>query len=137
MKHRHIILPLVSLLVAFLVSSGFATVEWDVQEVLQLEKPPLDVAVSPKGKWIFVLTGPRNILIYSPDGTLKDKLVLEKDVDGIHAGPRDDLVILSSRKDKTVRYVTLSFIQTIDISGSPYKGQADAPVAVVVFNDYQ
>lgn len=137
MKHRHIILPLVSLLVAFLISSGFATVEWDVQEVLQLEKPPLDVAVSPKGEWIFVLTGPRNILIYSPDGILKDKLVLEKDVDGIHAGPWDDLLILSSRKDKAVRYVTLSFIQTIDISGSPYKGQADAPVAVVVFNDYQ
>jgi hypothetical protein len=136
-KYRYNIFLLAFLIVVVFFSRSLASVEWDVQRTLRLEKPPIDVAVSGNGTWIFVLTEQRNILIYSADGALRDKIPVEKDVDGIYAGPREDVLFLTSRKNKTVQYVTLDFIQDIDVSGSPFKGARDAPVAIVVFNDYQ
>ena len=137
MKYTHNIFLLAFLIVTVFFSPSLAFVEWDVQRTLKLEKPPIDVAVSGNGTRIFVLTKQRNILIYSPDGTLRDKIAVEKDVDGIHAGPSENVLFLTSRKNKTVQYVTLDFIQDIDVSGSPFKGAIDAPVAIAVFNDYQ
>jgi len=134
---RYIISLLSSLVVAVFFSHSLAFVEWDVQRTLNLEKPPLDVAVSGNGRWIFILTDQGSILIYSADGTLKDKITVGKDVDSIKAGPREDTLFLTSRKNKTVQHITLDFVYDINISGSPFKGPTDAPVAITVFNDYQ
>ena len=50
---------------------------------------------------------------------------------------REDVLILTSGKAKTVQIITLDFIQEINISGSPFKGKAEAPVAVATFNDFE
>jgi hypothetical protein len=136
-KHRHIIFVLTPLIVAAFFSQSAALVEWDVQRTLRLETPPLDVAVSVKGTRIFVLTEQGNILIYSSDGTLQDEISVGNHVDGIHAGPSEDVLLVTSRKNKTVEYITVDFIQDIDISGSPFKGASEAPVVIAFFNDYQ
>ncbi len=60
-----------------------------------------------------------------------------KSIDGIQVSPRDDIIFLTSRKNKTFQILALDYIQNIDISGLPYKGPADAPVVVAVFDDYQ
>jgi len=58
-------------------------------------------------------------------------------VDAIQAGPGEDILLLTSRKNRTVQVITVNFIRDINVSGSPFKGQADAPVVIAVFNDYQ
>lgn len=126
------------LLVVVLSSTpGFATVEWDIKNTLKLETPPIDVAISRDGQFIYVLADQGNLLIYSSDGSLKEKIKLETPVDQIQAGPTEDLLLLSSKKDRTVQFLTLEFVKNINISGSPFKGSPDAPVAVVVFSEFQ
>jgi hypothetical protein len=92
---------------------------------------------SNNGKWIFVLTEKGEILIYTSAGKLEDTISVGKSVEGIKAGPREDVLLLTSGKAKTVQVITLDFIQKINISGSPFKGKAEAPVAVATFNDFE
>ncbi len=72
-------------MMAFSVES-FARVEWDVQQKLKMDTPPLDVAVSKDGKWIFVLNDSGNILIYSSNGKLEDEISVGSHVDQIRVG---------------------------------------------------
>ena len=95
------------------------------------------MAISRSGNWIFILTDQGEILVYSSNGTLDSKIKIGNHVDQIKAGPLDELLILKSRKDKTVQILTLDFIKTINIKGSPFKGSADAPVAIAVFSEFQ
>jgi hypothetical protein len=137
MKSRFaIFLVTLFLLFAWLTSSP-ATVEWDVAGTLNLKERPRDAAMALNGKWIFVLTDKGEILIYSSDGKLEDTISVGQGVEGIKVGPREDVLLLTSGKDKTVQIITLDFIQEIHISGSPFKGKAEAPVAVATFNDFQ
>jgi len=137
MKLKLIVLSLLLLLAAAAFSPCFAAVEWSVQKKLQLEAPPVDVAVSPSEKWIYVLTDRGEVLIFTKDGSLKEMIEVGKHIDQIKAGPRDDLLYLASRKNKTVEFVDLDFIQNIDTAGSPFKGPADAPAVIAVFTDFE
>lgn len=128
---------LIPVILLSLCSQGNALVEWDVKKTLQLDKPPVDLAVSLNGRWVFVLTEQGNILIYSGDGKLRDKIPVGNHVDGIKVGPEEDILLLYSKKKKTVQILVLDFIQDINVSNSPFKGPADAPVEIAVFADFQ
>jgi hypothetical protein len=108
-----------------------------VKKTLKIEKTPVDVAVSLNGRWVFVLTAQGSILIYSRDGRLEDEITVGNHVDGIKVGPEQDILLLTSRKNKTVQILLLEFIQNFDISNAPFKGRADAPVEIAVFSDFQ
>jgi DNA-binding beta-propeller fold protein YncE len=114
-----------------------ASVEWNVLKTLQLDTAPIDVAVSPDGKLIFVLTEQGQILIYSSGGSLKDNIDVGNHFDHIKVSPRGEKLILNSRKNKSVQVITLDFIQDINVSGSPFKGSEDAAVVVSVFDDFE
>ena len=58
-------------------------------------------------------------------------------MDGIKVGPEQDILLLTSRQNKTVEILVLDFIQNLDVSSSPFKGPADAVVTVAVFSDFQ
>lgn len=137
MKNGWAVFLLSSLMVLTLSVSGYAQVEWDVQRTFNLEEAPLDVAISLNGRWVFVLTDPGEVHIYSHEGTLKGKISVGKGVDQIKPGPMEDVLFLGSRKNKTLQVITLDFVQEITITGSPVKGPNDAPVAVAVFSDFQ
>ena len=137
MKSRFAIFLVTMLLLVTWLASSSATVEWDVQSTLKLDKKVRDAAMSNNGKWIFVLTEKGEILIYTSAGKLEDTISVGKSVEGIKAGPREDVLLLTSGKAKTVQVITLDFIQKINISGSPFKGKAEAPVAVATFNDFE
>ena len=131
-----IFLVTLSLVFVWLASSP-ATVEWDVAGTLNLKEKPRDAAMALDGKWIFVLTEKGEILIYSAEGKLEDTIFVGNAVEGIKAGPREDVLLLTSGKEKTVQIIILDFTQEINVSGSPFKGKADAPVAVATFNDFE
>ena len=137
MKHRFVLFVSILLFLFPGSAESLATVEWNILQTLKIEKTPRDVAMSVNGKWIYVLTDDGEVLIYSPAGNLLDRISVGKTIDGIKQGPREDILLLTSRKDATVKIIALDFIKTINVEGSPFKGPADAPVVMVVFNDFQ
>ena len=82
-------------------------------------------------------TGRGEILIYASSGKLEDTISVGEHVDSIRVGPKDDVLLLTSGKEKRVQIVTLDFIKEIGISDSPFKGNADAQVVIAVFDDFQ
>lgn len=137
MKTRLVVFLLVPVILLTLCPHSFALVDWDVKKTLKIEKTPVDAAVSLNGRWVFVLTAQGSILIYSGDGRLEDEITVGNHVDGIKVGPEQDILLLTSRKNKTVEILVLDFIQNIDVSNSPFKGPADAAVTIAVFSDFQ
>jgi hypothetical protein len=119
------------------VNGAASTVEWKVTQTLDLKTAPVDVAVSPDWQKLFVLTEGGDIQIYSGNGILIDTITVGTHVDKISAGPQGSVLILKSSQDKKVQIVSLDFIQSINVSGSPYKGVDDAPVVVAVFSDFE
>ena len=137
MKRRcAVILLALTFLLAWFTPSK-ATVESLVVKTLTLNEKPRDTAVSLNGKWIYILTEKGEVLIYDSNGKLEDTISVGKQVDSIEVGPNEDVLFLTSGKDKTVRIITLDFIHEINISGSPFKGNPDAPVVIATFNDFQ
>jgi DNA-binding beta-propeller fold protein YncE len=137
MKKFFVILLMMVIFFAAFYAQSIATIESNVIQTLNLDSPPLDVAVSPDGKKLYILTDKGDILIYSPEGNLTDTIKVDKDIDAIHVSLSGDVIFLSSQKSKQVQVVLLDFIQSIDISGSPFKGPDNAPVVIAVFSDFQ
>ena len=93
--------------------------------------------VSLDGRWVFMLTKAGNVLIYSKDGRLEDRIPVAKVFDGIDISPKGDLLYLSSRKSKKIQTMAITFRAEIDTSEAPFMGPAEAPVVVAVFSDFQ
>ena len=137
MKKCLSMLVLAGMCVCVTTTPGLSAVEMSLQSTLQLKESPVDVEVSVNGKWVFVLTGDRNLLVYGSDGTLEGTIAVERSVDGIKAGPQEDILFLIDSTRNTVQAATLDFVRAIDVSGSPFKGTPGAPVVVAVFSDFQ
>ncbi len=137
MKNRPAAFLLTVVLFLTLSSIVNGAVEGDVKKTLNLESPPLDLAASLNGQYIYVLTDQKNILIYSIEGELEGKIPVGSQVDSIKVGPWEDVILLTSKKNKQVQILLLDFIKDIDLSNSPFKGPADAPVEIAVFSDFQ
>jgi hypothetical protein len=119
------------------ITPSAATVELNVANTLNLKETPRDTVMALNGKWIYILTEKGNLLVYTSTGQLKETISVGNHVESIKAGPREDVLLLTSGKEKTVQVITLDFIQLINIAGAPFKGKQDAPVAIATFNDFE
>ena len=137
MIRKFLMLWIVMLLMVASAVMGSATVEWEVLNTLELDAPPLDVAISPNGETIFVLTHEGNIRIYEVNGRLTDKIEVGENIDQIRLGPKGTHLYATSRQNKTVKVIALDFIKPISTNGSPYKGLEDAPVVIADFSDFE
>jgi protein-disulfide isomerase len=138
MKPKRAAFVFLSLLVGLVVAaSSHAEVEVTIAKTLNLDETPLDTALSAGGKYVFVLTDKGKVLVYTQDGRLSDTIPVDKSIDSIKAGPREEILVLVSTKKKTVQLATLEFVQEINIAGSPIKGAPDAPATIVLFTDFQ
>ncbi|MEJ2657524.1 MAG: hypothetical protein P8012_10050 [Desulfobacterales bacterium] len=137
MKRKYVVYVLALFIIPVLSAKSFARVEWDIQKVLKLDAPPLDIAIPDNGNSIFILSKSGKILIYSFDGRLKDEIDIGAHVDKIKAGPSEEWLFLISSKNKTVEILHVDFVKHIDISGSPFRGPKNAPIVIAVFSDFQ
>ena len=137
MKKIFSIFLLIAIFSATFLNYGFAKVEWSVIQTLNLDRPPRDVAIAHDGSMLFVLTDEGSVLIYSSEGILTDTIKVGEDIDGIRLSRMNDVLFLSSHKNKTVKIILLDFILDINIDGAPYKGPEKAPVVITVFSDFQ
>jgi protein-disulfide isomerase len=118
-------------------SPCIADVELKIKSELKLDKPPIDMTVSRDGQWLYVLFENGQILIYTYQGQMKWMVDVGPGFDAIEPGPLQDEIYLLSRKDNRIQIVEAIPTMGIDVSSSPYKGAADAPVVVVEYTDFQ
>ena len=119
--------------------SASAEIEWHEQRTISLKEKPVDIVMSARGTYMYVLTDNGIINVYDSAGKLQGQIEAGKHIDKITSGPIDNIIILTSTKNREVQTVTFNVIKEININtaGSPFKGKADAPVVIAVFTDYQ
>jgi DNA-binding beta-propeller fold protein YncE len=137
MIRKILMLGVVMLLMVASTGVGSAAIEWEVLNTLKLDAPPLDVAISPDGRTVFVLTHVGKIHIYEVNGRLTDKIEVGEKIDQIKLGPKGTHLFATNRKNKTVKVIAIDFIKPISTKGSPYKGLEDAPVVIADFSDFE
>jgi hypothetical protein len=119
------------------VQSAHAKVDLRSIGDIKLDVHPLDVAASADGRLVFLLA-PGRLLVYSvPEKRVTESLVVDADFDRITYSEGSKLVILTGSTSKRLRIIQVEPIQEIDISNHPFKGPSNAPVTLVVFDDYQ
>ena len=111
--------------------------EWKVVENVQLAGKPLDFAQSLDGKLTYVLDDKHNVVIYDYKGDELGTIPAGEGVTGIDISATGDWLYLVDASANTFTRVSLNFVQEIDITGSPFKGNADAPVTMVIFTDFE
>ena len=114
-----------------------AAVEVSIQKTLQTDAAPIDVVVSGDGRTTFVLTDNGSVLVYDNFGKLTETIEIGSHIDSIDLGPSGERLFATSRQNKTVEIIELSFIKNINTDGSKFKGPADAPVTIAVFSEFQ
>ena len=133
---RNVCILLIALLFSFSTLVQ-AEVEKGGSRTLKLEAKPIDMALTPDGKYTFILVEGGKILILDTAGKVKDTLSVSESVVSIGTSPKGDVLLLADGEKNTLEVLSISFIVAIDISGLPFKGPADAPVVIAVFSDYQ
>jgi hypothetical protein len=137
MKILNKMIFLISVCSLLISLQALAEVEWQAQTTFNLDKKPLDMVMSIRGSYLFVLTEDGIIHVYDSNYNLKGEINAGKDIDSITNGPDDNILILKSKKDREIRTILVDFIQEINIKGAPFMGREDAPVVMIVFTDYQ
>lgn len=114
-----------------------AAVEVNIEKTLQTDSAPIDVIVSADGRTTFVLTDNGYVLVYDNRGELTESIEIGSHIDGIDLDPGGERLYATSRQNKTVEIIQLSFIKKINTNGSKFKGPADAPITIAVFSEFQ
>ena len=114
-----------------------ADVEWRIIKDLDLKTKPLDIAPSVDGKWLFILTSGEILIFSIPEGTITDRIPVDKDFDRIAPLMRPNLITLTSNTKKSLQIILFETIHKIDTAGLPFKGPQEASVTIAVFDDYQ
>ena len=116
---------------------GAGAVEWEIARTVTVAGQPVDVAVSPDGKWTYVLTEASEVLVLDEGGKLEDRIAIAAGADGLEVAPGGDRLLVTNRAKRTLQFISLAFVHRFSLEGVPLKGNADAQVAIVAFNDYQ
>ncbi len=139
MKHKHSILAfsvLTLIGLAFLAHS-FVSGGWGTRKPVELENQPTHVAVPPGGKLTSAHIEGEDIHAQSSAAELKGGMDGGSQVDGIESRAKADTLVPAKQGNSTVQRTSHHSIQNDDFSVSPFKGPADAPVAIAVFSDFQ
>jgi hypothetical protein len=115
----------------------YAEIDLTLINQTNLDVKPLDITASVDGKTIYILAR-GEILIYSIDeGKVSNRIPIDKDFDKLTYSARNNVLILTSSESKTLKIIQVDVIYKIAVDGLPFKGPANAPVTIAVFDDYQ
>lgn len=137
MRFKTLLILILFISVTVAASAGFAEVDGRILSKLTLQVSPLDMSTSRDGRWLYLLTAPGDLLIYSAEGRYNGKIEVGRGFDQVEAGATENQVYLLNRKEKRLQVVEVTYTFDIDTSQSPFKGPADAPVVIVEYTDFQ
>lgn len=132
---RLLALLILSLLLWSVPSFG-GVVKLQELNTLQLDTPPKQITSTDDGRRLYVLTEDSQILIYTLGGDLQGRIAVDPDIDRIKPlGPQHLLLQKTAKQQAVVAMLEIS--QQIDISNAPVLGEADAPVTIAIFDDFE
>ena len=111
--------------------------DWSVRKSWEMTVEPIDFVQSLDNKKVFVLGTDSHVHIFSVEGKKLGSIPVDKNVTAIDIAPRGEMVYLMNSRGKRYTALDISFTKSIDITGSPFLGNENAPVAIVVFSDFQ
>jgi len=129
------ILPLLLFISMLTTVSAHAEVEGKTIRTINLPETARQVIISPSGRTYFVL-GSEKLYLFSIAGNPLGEVKVGKDVSGLTA-QGDGLVLLHRQGQRKIEYLALDIVQQIDTRDAPVRGNLDAPVSIVVFDDFQ
>lgn len=114
-----------------------AYVEWTPRMQRSLDGAPSDIASSPDGQWIYILSS-GEIAVYSVlDNQVVSRIPVDKVFDRISYSGQVNTLFISSSSTKTIKSIQLEQVQKYSVDGLAFKGPENAPVTIAVFSDYQ
>jgi protein-disulfide isomerase len=109
---------------------------WTVMQNWKTEAKPLDFVQSLDGRMVFILGEDSKVYLYSAEGQKLGVIPADPGTIALDIAPRGEMLYLVD-KNGAYKALDISFAKDIDISGSPFLGNEKAPVALVVFSDFQ
>ncbi len=113
-------------------------VRWQTVADWPVAGKPIDLVHSLIGRnQVYILDEHHEVLVYDEKGRLMGRIPVDEGVTAIDVAPRGEALYLINGKTKHFTTLALDYVVHIDIAGSPFKGKADAPVTIVVFDDFE
>lgn len=112
-------------------------VEWSVQQTWPITGKTLSLAHSLDGKLVYVLNDKQQVQVFNSQGELQGSIPVEKGVSNIDVAPQGETLYVVDNDNKTYSSIAVSLVINVDITGSPFKGPADAPVTIALFTDFE
>ena len=117
-------------------AKNMGALDWSVKSTWKLSTKPIDFAQSLDNKLVYVLGDDCKVHIYTVDGKEMGTIKVDKSTVAIDIAPRGEMLYLVD-DNKTYTAIDVSFTQNIDMTGSPFFGQENAQVTMIVFSDFQ
>jgi len=112
-------------------------IETSVQATWKIDAKPIDMVHTLDNKRVFILGDDKQVHIFSTDGRKQGTIAVEEGVTGIDIAPRGELLYLFNQQNNTFTSLAVSFNAVIDVTGSPFLGNENAPVVLALFSDFQ
>jgi hypothetical protein len=112
-------------------------IEWNVLQSWPTAGKTLDMVHSLDGKFVYLLNDQQTVQVFNSQGQLQGSIPVEEGVTAIDIAPQGEVLYLINNKNQTFSSVGVSFIVDVEITGSPFKGPADAPVTITLFTDFE
>jgi hypothetical protein len=112
-------------------------VEWNVQQNWPTAGKTLDMVHSLDGKLVYILTDNQLVQVFNSQGQLQGSIPVEEGVSAIDIAPQGEMLYLINNKSQTFSSIRVTFVVDVDITGSPFKGPAEAPVTIALFTDFE
>ena len=111
--------------------------EWTQQQTWATSGKPLHLVRSLDGKYTFILNDQQQIVVHDQSGAIQGKIPVAKGVTAIDISPQGEFLYLIDQDAAAFTAIAIDFVIAIDTAGSPVKGDAAAPVSIVLFTDFQ
>jgi predicted DsbA family dithiol-disulfide isomerase len=122
----------------FLAVPALSEDRFELLDTRELTVPgkALDLAVSPDGRWTFVLTSAGEVAVYDNSGRVIQMLGTGSGYEQlVYDSGGNKLVLVGPGKELKVLSLVMRF--DIDSKSSPYRGTKGAPVTITVFSEFQ
>ena len=127
------------LMLGLILTAGSVCAEMQVElnKRQPLGKTPLDIAQSVSDGRLFVLLEGGTVQILSADGQIQERFQADPDVTTLEVSPDGKRLYLGNAKRNELQFIDLSIVYNLPVNNSATKGPADAPVTLMIFDDFQ